>query len=112
MCTGYKKNRFYLFTNTEPFSTEEDDEGASSRDIFNEKPKKEDQITAVEEQRMAKSKLADTAVLHTSMGDIHIKLFGIECPRTVENFCTLSRRGYYNGLTFHRVIKAFMIQVG
>ena len=52
------------------------------------------------------------AVLHTTMGDIHFKLFGLECPRTVENFCTLARRGYYNGLTFHRVIKAFMIQTG
>ena len=49
VCTAFKKNRFYLFTNTEPFSTEEeDDDNASSRDIFNEKPKKEDQITAVE----------------------------------------------------------------
>ena len=36
----------------------------------------------------------------------------MECPRTVENFCTLSRRGYYNGLTFHRVIKSFMVQTG
>ena len=48
-CTAYKKNRFYLFTNAEPFAyDDEDDENATSRDVFNEKPKKEDQITAVE----------------------------------------------------------------
>lgn len=58
------------------------------------------------------TKLNEVAILHTTMGDIHIKLFGMECPRTVENFCTLSRRGYYNGLTFHRVIKSFMVQTG
>lgn len=52
------------------------------------------------------------AVIHTSFGDITIRLFGDECPKTVENFCTHSRRGYYNGLTFHRVIKSFMIQTG
>lgn len=45
---AYKKNRFYIFTNSEPYSTEESEEGASNRDIFNEKPKKEDQITAFE----------------------------------------------------------------
>jgi hypothetical protein len=57
------------------------------------------------------TKLGKEAVLRTSMGDIHIKLFGTECPRTVENFTQHSRNGYYDGLVFHRVIKAFMIQV-
>lgn len=52
------------------------------------------------------------AVLHTTMGDITIKLFADECPRTVENFSVHSRNGYYNGILFHRVIKKFMIQTG
>jgi len=43
------------------------------------------------------------------MGDIYVKLFVEECPKTVENFITHSRNGYYVGLTFHRVIKGFMI---
>lgn len=50
------------------------------------------------------------AVMHTSMGDITIKLFPKFAPKTVENFVTHSKNGYYNGLIFHRVIKDFMIQ--
>ncbi len=52
------------------------------------------------------------AVMHTSMGDIKIKLFPNEVPKTVENFTTHAKNGYYNGLIFHRVIKDFMIQGG
>ena len=51
-------------------------------------------------------------MIHTSLGDIHLKLFPNECPKTVENFCVHARNGYYNGHIFHRVIKAFMIQTG
>ena len=51
------------------------------------------------------------AVMHTSMGDIAIRLFPEGAPKTVENFVTHAKNGYYNGLTFHRVIKDFMIQV-
>lgn len=46
------------------------------------------------------------------MGDIHMRLFGKECPKTVENFCVHTKNGYYNGHIFHRVIKGFMIQTG
>jgi len=46
------------------------------------------------------------------MGDIHLQLFTRECPRTVENFVTHAKNGFYNGITFHRVIKGFMIQTG
>ena len=50
--------------------------------------------------------------MHTSMGDIKIKLFPEQAPLTVDNFTKHSRDGYYNGLIFHRVIKDFMIQGG
>jgi len=46
------------------------------------------------------------------MGDIKIKLFPEKAPKTVENFVTHSKNGYYNGLKFHRVINDFMIQGG
>lgn len=46
------------------------------------------------------------------MGDIHIQLFPGECPKAVENFCVRSRNGYYNGHTFHCIIKDFVIQTG
>ena len=52
------------------------------------------------------------AVMKTNMGDIKIKLFPTEAPKTVENFTTHAKNGYYNGLIFHRVIKDFMIQGG
>lgn len=52
------------------------------------------------------------AVMKTNMGEITIKLFPDEAPKTVENFTTHAKNGYYNGLIFHRVIKDFMIQGG
>ena len=50
------------------------------------------------------------ATIKTNMGEIKVKLFPAEAPKTVENFTTHARNGYYNGLIFHRVIKDFMIQ--
>ncbi|MBR6401256.1 MAG: peptidylprolyl isomerase [Firmicutes bacterium] len=53
-----------------------------------------------------------TAVLHTNMGDISVRLFPQYAPKAVENFVTHARNGYYNGVIFHRVINDFMIQGG
>ncbi|WP_090833166.1 MULTISPECIES: peptidylprolyl isomerase [unclassified Bacillus (in: firmicutes)] len=50
--------------------------------------------------------------MQTSEGNIKIKLFPVEAPKTVENFIKHSEEGYYDGLIFHRVIKDFMIQGG
>lgn len=52
------------------------------------------------------------AVMHTTMGDIKIKLFAERTPKTFENFTTHAKNGYYDGIIFHRVIKDFMIQGG
>ena len=52
------------------------------------------------------------AVIHTTKGDITIKLFPDECPRTITNFTTHAKNGYYEGILFHRVIKGFMLQTG
>ena len=52
------------------------------------------------------------ATIKTNMGEIKIKLFPAEAPKTVENFTTHAKNGYYDGLIFHRVIKDFMIQGG
>uniref|UniRef100_A0A1B0ETT7 peptidylprolyl isomerase n=1 Tax=Lutzomyia longipalpis TaxID=7200 RepID=A0A1B0ETT7_LUTLO len=82
----------------------------SERDIFNEKPSKEDIISVSDAQ--SSQVIYDNATIHTTMGDIYIKLFGNLCPKTVENFCTHSKNGYYNGHIFHRIIKGFMIQTG
>ena len=52
------------------------------------------------------------AIIHTSLGDIRIKLFPKLAPLAVENFLTHAKEGYYNGVTFHRVIDGFMVQTG
>jgi peptidyl-prolyl cis-trans isomerase B (cyclophilin B) len=52
------------------------------------------------------------ADMQANMGTITIKLFPAFAPKTVENFVTHSKNGYYDGLTFHRVIDGFMIQGG
>jgi len=53
-----------------------------------------------------------TVVIKTTMGDITLELDADKAPKTVTNFVTLAKSGYYNGLTFHRVIPRFMIQGG
>jgi peptidylprolyl isomerase len=51
-------------------------------------------------------------VLETTQGNIELELFSDVAPLAVENFTTHVKNGYYNGLTFHRIIKNFMIQGG
>ncbi len=51
-------------------------------------------------------------VMKTSKGDIKLRLFADKAPVTVANFVNLAKRGYYDGLTFHRVIPDFMVQGG
>lgn len=59
-----------------------------------------------------KLKEKSTVILETGKGTIEIKLFPDIAPLACENFVGLTEKGYYNGLTFHRVIKDFMIQGG
>ena len=53
-----------------------------------------------------------SAILTTSKGKIVIELFNDKAPITVNNFVFLAKEGFYNGTTFHRVIKDFMVQGG
>lgn len=64
------------------------------------------------EQLKKPAKGEEVAVFETSMGKIKIRLFPKYVPTTVENFKTLIKEGYYNGIIFHRVIDDFMIQSG
>lgn len=57
-------------------------------------------------------KTATQAAIHTEKGDIVIQLYGQDAPKTVTNFATLAKKGYYDGLTFHRVEPGFVIQGG
>ncbi|KAI0009114.1 hypothetical protein F4779DRAFT_617944 [Xylariaceae sp. FL0662B] len=102
IATAVDKVRFYMFTNDEEINK-------SQRDVQNEKP------TMLNPKKAAQNKTAETgnsAIIHTTYGDIHIRLFPDAAPKAVENFVTHSKRGYYNNTIFHRVIRKFMIQGG
>lgn len=87
------------------------EDGGACRDVFNERPTTE--LLQLEEGgEEAGDVLPRGAVLHTTRGDISLKLFPDECPRTVENFTTHARDGYYDNVLFHRVIRGFCIQTG
>lgn len=104
---AFKKPRIYLFSRREPDDT---GDAASSRDVFNERPNEDEMVP--EEQIRGQTHLPAGAILHTTKGEIWLKLQPDECPRSVENFTTHARNGYYDGHIFHRVIKGFMIQTG
>jgi peptidylprolyl isomerase domain and WD repeat-containing protein 1 len=108
-CSAFKKQRFYMFTRREPQDADGDNILETGRDVFNEKPSKDEHLAISQPSARA---LGKGAIIHTTMGDIHIKLFPDETPKTIENFTTHSRNGYYNGIIFHRVIQGFMIQTG
>ncbi|PIA18196.1 peptidyl-prolyl cis-trans isomerase cyp15 [Coemansia reversa NRRL 1564] len=104
-CTAFKRNRFYMFTRSEPdYTTQNGD-----RDVFNEKPTREEVSLAM---APVKKQIAKSAILRTTLGDIRLALFPEHAPKAVENFVVHSRSGFYNGVIFHRVIKRFMIQTG
>ena len=52
------------------------------------------------------------ATIHTNHGAIEVELFDDDAPKTVENFRKLAADGFYDGITFHRIIRDFMIQGG
>jgi peptidyl-prolyl cis-trans isomerase B (cyclophilin B) len=53
-----------------------------------------------------------TATIQTVKGDMKVEFFENDAPNTVKNFIDLSEKGFYDGLTFHRVIPNFVIQGG
>lgn len=60
----------------------------------------------------AENKKTNMITIETNYGKIVLQMYEADAPNTVKNFVTLADKGYYNGLTFHRVIKGFMIQGG
>ncbi|KAJ5229220.1 hypothetical protein N7489_009928 [Penicillium chrysogenum] len=103
LSTGFAKVRFYMFTN-------ETDISKSTRDVQNEKPTQAAAGTGTTATKAAETGTA--AILHTTFGDIHLRLYPSAAPKAVENFVTHARNGYYNNTIFHRVIRKFMIQGG
>ncbi|CAK7265794.1 Peptidyl-prolyl cis-trans isomerase cyp15 [Sporothrix epigloea] len=109
VATAVGKVRFYMFTN------QEDIPKGSARDVLNEKPTVAPGGKGHQKASGRTSKDAESgtnAIMHTTHGDIHIRLFPGSAPKAVENFVTHAKRGYYNNTIFHRVIRKFMIQGG
>ena len=98
---------------------ENKNENQVSEPVSKEKDKNKETIEDIDYMEIAKKQLEkpaqgeDIAIMHVkNFGDIKIKFFKDEAPKAVENFLIHAKNGYYNGLTFHRVIEEFMIQGG
>lgn len=83
----------------------------SNRVITNSAPAGDD-LDSVVPQAQPPAKGEDIAVITTSMGVMKMRFFPEEAPNSVANFKELAKKGYYNGLIFHRVIEGFVIQTG
>jgi len=114
LAMAYNQRRFYVFSHIDPVQDPEAPVDAlTRRDVWNEAPSAADRFAVGgPSDAGASKKLAKKAVLRTTMGDIHIQLFGSQVPKTVENFVGHSKAGYYDDVIFHRVIKGFMLQTG
>jgi cyclophilin family peptidyl-prolyl cis-trans isomerase len=132
---AFESQRFYCFSNRMP---DEDESADIGRDVFNERPSKEDRALAAATAGGGAGAAAAgrlglsggitgagggsgggggggrgaTAIIHTSLGDIHVSLFLEHAPLACENWVTHARNGYYSGLIFHRIIPNFMVQTG
>ena len=62
--------------------------------------------------RSAAPKVSPHAFLETAKGTIEIELAVLDAPQTAQNFITLARKGYFNGLQIHRVVPNFVVQDG
>ncbi len=80
--------------------------------LTNQREVMPDSIKKKETTPKKDKKTMTVAVMKTNMGTIELELFDKQAPKTVENFTGLAKKGYYNGLIFHRVIDGFMIQGG
>lgn len=110
VASAFDSERIFLFGSGTSIQEE-------SRDVCNEKPmaRKFSSVSDAGKKIWAAGNgfnVLSWATLHTTVGDISIELFRSSAPRTVENFTTHARNGYFDGVPFHRVIKSFMIQTG
>ena len=99
-----------------PESGEKNKEDANSTNVAQEEKEEEKNIDymANAEKQLAMPEEGETvAIMHVKdYGDIKLKFFADKAPKAVENFLTHAKEGYYNGVTFHRVMEDFMIQGG
>lgn len=105
VASSFDSQRIFLFKNTEPAADD-------ARDVYNERPlARSRERSGAAEAAKAKRVVPGRVTLHTSVGDVSFEMHK-QCSKTVENFATHAKNGYYNGVIFHRVIKGFMVQTG
>ena len=112
--TSYRKSKFYLVSKREPV-VDTDTGNFVDRDVLNEKLVSStvgSKASTVDPTKTTSKANQPKVILRTSKGDITLLLTQLETPRTVENFLTHCRNGYFNNVIFHRIIKNFMIQTG
>jgi len=106
------------YTDTEPTADEtaatadEATAAADNTETISSNPETMTETPAFNGQTSAPQTGDIIATMNTNHGAIKLRLFANKVPKTVENFATHAKDGYYNGVTFHRVIKDFMIQGG
>src|SRR5947199_119272 len=76
------------------------------------KEEKKDGTPAKEETKAAAASADEVAMMKTTEGEMVIEFWPDVAPKTVENFKTLAKKGFYDGTAFHRIMKGFMIQGG
>lgn len=89
--------------------------GGTKKPVVPQAPTKTEVTTETKpevKQSTNSTKKMTTVTMTTNQGVITLELFADIKPKTVENFTTLAKKGFYNGTRFHRVIKGFMIQGG
>src|SRR5205085_9729796 len=67
---------------------------------------------AFAEEKQSVTASSELAVIKTSQGEMVVQFWNDAAPETIANFKKLARTGFYNGTTFHRIVKGFMIQGG
>lgn len=67
---------------------------------------------AADEAKPAAPAVKEVAVIKTAAGEMVVEFWPDVAPKTVENFITLAKKGFYDGTAFHRIVKGFMIQGG
>eukprot|EP01053_Blabericola_migrator_P011555 Blabericola_migrator_1__11554@NODE_690_length_6863_cov_119_324897_g501_i0_p2_GENE_NODE_690_length_6863_cov_119_324897_g501_i0NODE_690_length_6863_cov_119_324897_g501_i0_p2_ORF_typecomplete_len625_score135_67Pro_isomerase/PF00160_21/8_9e60ANAPC4_WD40/PF12894_7/56ANAPC4_WD40/PF12894_7/0_051ANAPC4_WD40/PF12894_7/6_8e05WD40/PF00400_32/0_014WD40/PF00400_32/0_0066WD40/PF00400_32/4_5e03WD40/PF00400_32/87Ge1_WD40/PF16529_5/0_011Ge1_WD40/PF16529_5/1_5Nup160/PF11715_8/0_33Nup160/PF11715_8/0_0051eIF2A/PF08 len=114
---AFKKSRVYVFNDKDGVDNDDRDVKDEIEDIA---PTGKKNLPGPDRDPRVKDIGADSrlvrtakaAVIHTTYGDIRVRLIPSLCPRTVENFIVHAQQGYYDGVIFHRVIRGFMIQTG
>ncbi len=102
---------YFMFTNSGSSDNTADNGQKTSQDL-SKLVLPQQQNKSAENTSEVKAGQTTYALMKTNLGDIKLKLFDNDAPKTVENFVKLSEEGFYNGTKFHRVIPDFMIQGG